>query len=165
MAGRCKNTGFALEQISRVVKIPVLTNMLTRKNIPAKMSMRIVVSSTSKILRYLQEAKRCTTEIRRYTANVSREDYLTDTDDAKMRRYAVAYLYIKLGESAKRVTKDCTELQSNIDLSHLAKFKDILTHQYEHVDHGVVYDAATTELDRHEALIKQISETIVVSQE
>ena len=63
-----------------------------------------------------------------------------------------------IGESVKRIEKtDLSLLQryADIEWDKIARFRDLVSHHYEHVDHEIVYDICETHIPKlHEVIQK-----------
>ena len=70
-----------------------------------------------------------------------------------------------IGESVKRIEKtDLSLLQryAEIEWDKIARFRDLVSHHYEHVDHEIVYDICNSHIPRLkkviQKMIKELSE-------
>ena len=70
-----------------------------------------------------------------------------------------------IGESVKRIEKtDVSLLQryAEIEWDKIARFRDLVSHHYEHVDHEIVYDICNSHIPRLkkviQKMIKELSE-------
>ena len=93
-------------------------------------------------------------EIERYTHNISREEFLSDTQvqDAVIRRLEI------IGEATKRVPVE-VKRQIDIPWKQIAGMRDILIHDYFEVDIQAVWDTVVKDLPiLKEAIQKLVSQ-------
>jgi len=79
---------------------------------------------------------------------------------------AIAMRLQVIGESVKRLQKKAPSLLERyamIEWKKIARFRDLVSHHYEHVDHEIIYDICQNHIpklrDIIERLIKEVSET------
>ena len=73
-----------------------------------------------------------------------------------------------IGESVKRIEKtDLSLLQryADIEWDKIARFRDLVSHHYEHVDHEIVYDICETHIPKLREVIQKMRTTISESYE
>lgn len=79
---------------------------------------------------------------------------------------AIAMRLQVVGESVNRLQKKAPSLldrYAGIEWEKIARFRDLVSHHYEHVDHEIIYDICRNHIpkvrDIIEKLIKEVSET------
>jgi len=79
---------------------------------------------------------------------------------------AIAMRLQVIGESVKRLQKKAPSLLDRYagnEWGKIARFRDLVSHHYEHMDHEIVYDICRNHIpklrDIIERLIKEVSET------
>jgi len=68
-----------------------------------------------------------------------------------------------IGESVKRIEKtDLSLLQryADIEWDKIARFRDLVSHHYEHVDHEIVYDICETHIPKLREVIQKMRTAI-----
>jgi len=73
-----------------------------------------------------------------------------------------------IGESVKRIEKtDLSLLQryADIEWDKIARFRDLVSHHYEHVDHEIVYDICETNIPKLREVIQKMRTAISESYE
>jgi len=73
-----------------------------------------------------------------------------------------------IGESVKRIEKtDLSLLQryADIEWDKIARFRDLVSHHYEHVDHEIVYDICETHIPKLREVIQKMRTAISESYE
>ena len=73
-----------------------------------------------------------------------------------------------IGESVKRIEKtDLSLLQryADIEWDKIARFRDLVSHHYEHVDHEIVYDICETHIPKLREVIQKMRTAISESNE
>jgi len=64
-----------------------------------------------------------------------------------------------IGESVKRIQKKDLSLLNNyveIEWDKIARFRDLVSHHYEHVDHEIVYDICQNHIPRLKNVIEKM---------
>ena len=94
------------------------------------------------------------------------EDFVSTSDGVTLLD-AISMRLQVIGESVKRIQK--TELSflnrySEIEWDKIARFRDLVSHHYEHVDYEIVYDICQNHIPRLrdviEKMIKEVSENV-----
>jgi len=100
----------------------------------------------------------------RFTKIGESEDFVT-TSDGVILLDAICMRLQVIGESVKRIQKKDLSLlnrYAEIDWDKVARFRDLVSHHYEHVDHEIVYDICQNHIPRLrgviEKIIKELSE-------
>lgn len=77
-----------------------------------------------------------------YVGDTSANEYLKDTklQDAVVRRFEI------IGEAAKRVQKDMRSKFTTLEWTAICGMRDVLIHQYDGVDHELVYETVREKL-------------------
>jgi uncharacterized protein with HEPN domain len=101
-------------------------------------------------------------EIDYILAQVSDRDYESFVNDPTLTRAFVRSLEI-IGEASKKLPKEITAMQPDIDWRKAAGMRDKLIHDYFGVDYAIVWDVATNKLPglqhKLQKLLKAIEET------
>jgi uncharacterized protein with HEPN domain len=89
------------------------------------------------------------------------EDFVSTSDGVTLLD-AISMRLQVIGESVKRIEKkDLSILQryGEIEWDKIARFRDLVSHHYEHVDHDIVYDICQNHIPRlKDTIQKMISE-------
>ena len=100
----------------------------------------------------------------RFTKIGESADFVTTSDGVTLLD-AISMRLQVIGESVKRIQKmDLSVLvrYAEIEWDKIARFRDLVSHHYEHVDHEIVYDICQNHIPRLrdviEKMIKGISE-------
>ncbi|MBL7178217.1 MAG: DUF86 domain-containing protein [Desulfobacteraceae bacterium] len=100
----------------------------------------------------------------RFTKIGESEDFVT-TSDGVILLDAICMRLQVIGESVKRIQKKDLSLlnrYAEIDWDKVSRFRDLVSHHYEHVDHEIVYDICQNHIPRLrgviEKMIKELSE-------
>ena len=83
---------------------------------------------------------------------VSTSDGVTFLDAISMRLQVI-------GESVKRIQKKDLSLlnrYAEIEWDKIARFRDLVSHHYEHVDHEIVYDICQNHIPRLRGVIEKM---------
>ena len=83
---------------------------------------------------------------------VSTSDGVTFLDAISMRLQVI-------GESVKRIQKKDLSLlnrYAEIEWDKIARFRDLVSHHYEHVDHEIVYDICQNHIPRLKDVIEKM---------
>ncbi len=98
-------------------------------------------------------------------SNIGKSDDFVSTSDGVTLLDAISMRLQVIGESVKRIEKkDFSLLQhySEIEWDKIARFRDLVSHHYEHVDHDIVYDICRNHIPRLkdiiQKMIRQLSE-------
>jgi uncharacterized protein with HEPN domain len=73
-----------------------------------------------------------------------------------------------IGESVKRIEKNDPSLlqrYAEIEWDKIARFPDLVSHHYEHVDHEIVYDICETHIPKLREVIQKMRSEISESRE
>jgi uncharacterized protein with HEPN domain len=73
-----------------------------------------------------------------------------------------------IGESVKRIEKNDPSLlqrYAEIEWDKIARFRDLVSHHYEHVDHEIVYDICETHIPKLREVIQKMRSEISESRE
>ena len=82
----------------------------------------------------------------------------------KMRRDAVERKFEILGEAVKNLSSEFCAKYPKVKWSHMARFRDMLSHHYFGIDYNIVWDISQTSVPEALALITQIPEYIAARQ-
>lgn len=90
-------------------------------------------------------------KIRRYTGNMTFDDFLADekTIDAVVRNFEI------IGEAANRVDPDVKEQYPEIEWKRIRGFKNRIVHDYFGIDYEIVWSIIANDLDN---LIHQLED-------
>ena len=69
-----------------------------------------------------------------------------------------------IGESVKQIQKINPSYLKNypgIEWDRIAKFRDLVSHHYEHVDHEIVYDICKVHITRLNLMVKKMREALL----
>lgn len=91
---------------------------------------------------YLQDMRDGAGKIRRYTANMSFQEFLADekTFDAVLRNLEI------VGEAAKHVPEEVRMRYPGVAWRKIAGLRDIVAHRYFGVDQDVIWDIVQTKI-------------------
>ena len=101
---------------------------------------------------YLEDIAEAIARIERYPA-AGRSAFLED----KMAQDAVVRNFEVIGEAVKRLTPSTTDRQSGVRWSDVAGLRDVLIHQYMHVDLGRLW----TIIERDPPKLKQATQQML----
>jgi uncharacterized protein with HEPN domain len=71
-----------------------------------------------------------------------------------------------IGESVKQIQKtDPSFLKSHVEIEweKISRFRDLISHHYEHVDHEIVYDICKVHIPKLRELIRKLRATLLES--
>ncbi|MDP2076475.1 MAG: DUF86 domain-containing protein [Sulfuricurvum sp.] len=91
--------------------------------------------------------------IRKFTANISFEEFTDNTEKV----YATAKAFENIGEAVKQIPKEVQEEFAAVPWSEIAKMRDVLTHHYFGLDDKVLWDTLEEDFVVFESTIEQIS--------
>ncbi len=91
--------------------------------------------------------------IRKFTANISFEEFTDNTEKV----YATAKAFENIGEAVKQIPKEIQDEFSAVPWSEIAKMRDVLTHHYFGLDDKVLWDTLEEDFVVFESTIEQIS--------
>jgi uncharacterized protein with HEPN domain len=91
--------------------------------------------------------------IRKFTANISFEEFTDNTEKV----YATAKAFENIGEAVKQIPKEIQDEFSTVPWSEIAKMRDVLTHHYFGLDDKVLWDTLEEDFVVFESTIEQIS--------
>lgn len=102
----------------------------------------------------------------RFTKIGESADFVTTSDGVTLLD-AISMRLQVIGESVKRIQKmDLSVLNryAEIEWDKIARFRDLVSHHYEHVDHEIVYDICQNHIPRLrdviEKMAKELSEKV-----
>ena len=90
------------------------------------------------------------------------EDFVLTSDGVTLLD-AISMRLQVIGESVKRIQKMDPSLMhrySEIEWDKIARFRDIVSHHYEHVDHEIVYDICKNHLPALKSMIQKMIEDL-----
>jgi len=101
---------------------------------------------------YLEDMAKAIQTVRNYVGTLDKAAFCADdrTVDAVVRNLEI------LGEAAKQVPPDLRARCPEINWREFAGLRDILIHQYFHVDLDILWDVITTKLDPLEASLRRL---------
>ena len=93
--------------------------------------------------RWIQDALDAASRIDGYTDSMDLTAWLGD----HRTRDAVQYCFIVIAEAAIRLRDHAPDLAQRItDLDKIRRFRNVLAHEYDRVDHGVIWEAVRHDL-------------------
>ena len=105
---------------------------------------------------YLEDILTACAKIQRYTAGLSREQFLRDerTYDAVVRNLLV------IGEAAKRLPDEIRSFRSDIDWKKIGAMRDILVHVYHGIDDDVLWSVTSGKIPELQAAVSTVWEHV-----
>ncbi len=101
---------------------------------------------------------------KRFSQIAESEDFVSTSDGVTILD-AISMRLQVIGESVKRIQKKDHPLlngYTEIEWDKIARFRDLVSHHYEHVDHEIVYDICQNHIPRLknviEKMIRRLSE-------
>ena len=92
-------------------------------------------------------------------AQISDSEDFVSTSDGVTLLDAVSMRLQVIGESVKRIQKKDLSLldrYAEIEWEKIARFRDLVSHHYEHVDHEIVYDICLNHIPRLRDVIEKM---------
>jgi uncharacterized protein with HEPN domain len=86
------------------------------------------------------------------------DDFVTSTDGVTILD-AISMRLQVIGESVKQIQKLSPSFlikHPEIEWNKISKFRDLVSHHYEHVDHEIVYDICKTHIPKLSKVLRQI---------
>jgi uncharacterized protein with HEPN domain len=93
------------------------------------------------IVSWLAEARDRARHAASYVDAIDQVSFAADT----MRMHAVCFCLTVVGEACNQAAKDLTNLPSEIPWTEIKGMRNILVHEYWHIDEAVVYNVARNE--------------------
>ncbi len=94
----------------------------------------------------------CIDLINRYTAGLSKYDFLTSQEKQDL----VVHRLEILGEATKRLSQNFINTYPDINWSEMTKMRDVLIHQYDGIDLEIVWETINRDLRKVESYVKEI---------
>jgi uncharacterized protein with HEPN domain len=92
---------------------------------------------------YLWDMLEAARRVARFTAGISQKEYLAN----EMAQAAVERALEILGEAARRVSEDFRTTHPQVPWQTLIAQRNIIIHRYEEVDHALIWQSITGELE------------------
>lgn len=98
----------------------------------------------------------CLEKILDYTAGMSYESFLSDskTQDAVIRNIQVS------GEAANRVPDSFRSANPEIEWSKIIRSRHIITHEYDDIDHSIIWKIITVHIPSLKSSLEKILQTL-----
>jgi uncharacterized protein with HEPN domain len=97
-------------------------------------------------------------------AKISDSDDFVSTPDGVTLLDAIAMRLQVIGESVKRLQKKAPSLlgrYAGIEWEKIARFRDLVSHHYEHVDHEIIYDICQNHIPKLRDIIEKMRKEFV----
>ena len=97
-------------------------------------------------------------------AKISDSDDFVSTPDSVTLLDAIAMRLQVIGESVKRLQKKAPSLlgrYAGIEWGKIARFRDLVSHHYDHVDHEIVYDICQNHIPKVRDIIEKMRKEFV----
>ena len=94
----------------------------------------------------------------RFSTITESEDFVSTSDGVTFLD-AISMRLQVIGESVKRIQKNDLSFlghYAEIEWDKIARFRDLVSHHYEHVDHEIVYDICQTHIPRLKDVIEKM---------
>jgi len=92
-------------------------------------------------------------------ANIGKPEDFVSTSDGVTLLDAISMRLQVIGESVKRIQKKDLSLltrYAEIEWDKIARFRDLVSHHYDHVDHEIVYDICQNHIPRLREMIEKM---------
>ncbi|MCS6839308.1 MAG: DUF86 domain-containing protein [Roseiflexus sp.] len=91
-----------------------------------------------------------------FTRNVTLDAFLSDNREAEITRLAVERKLEILGEAARRVSPHFREMHPAIPWAQIIGLRNLISHEYDRVDHERIYTIAREEAPQLIALLEPL---------